>query len=377
MQRSKLLRSVKISRSQDFVAGGPSVSVNRAVYTRPMRVSLTILSVALVLLILEVDTRAQTAPTLAGSLRDIARAELVDPALFDPRGDLALTAAPQILVDNRGEDTALKARVGLQWGDNNYAVSVSVPLHHRELTSFRDRREIPLVTLGFGITNILWRPKAGPSLTRTLSSDGVLHLDSGDPLPTPIPYTTVGRLSRESQATLARSLHEEGAVAVPWVIVFNGSYKYGTTTYDYTDPATGQQVSPVHLSDVADLMLGAQFGMRPTNPGTFVAWSYNYSSLFRDREDRIGGPYRLYGTMVRLDLRRPILLPHVGLNASWTRESDTGWNLVDADIYWRSDGPDGVRNRSFLNAGIRVGYEQGRGGGFVGVFAGTVLRGWQ
>jgi hypothetical protein len=172
-------------------------------------------------------------------------------------------------------------------------------------------------------------------------------------------------------------MHERDAVSVPWVFVFNGSYKFATASYDYTDAATSQPVSATHLSDVADLLLGAQFGIRADNPGTFVSWSYNYSSLFRDREDRIGGPYRLYGTMVRLDVRRPILLPHLGLNGSWSRESDTHWNLVDADIYWRSDPPGGLRNRMFLNAGVRAGYEEGRGGGFVGLFAGTVLRGWQ
>jgi hypothetical protein len=193
----------------------------------------------------------------------------------------------------------------------------------------------------------------------------------------PIPYTTVGRLDGESQAAVARTLHEPDAVFVPWVVVFNGSYKFATDTYEYLDPATGQHLSPVHLSDVADMLLGVQFGIRPGNPGTFVSWSYNYSSLFRDREDQIGAPYRLYGTMVRLDVRRPFLLPHLGMNGSWTRESDTHLNLVDADIYWRSDPPRGIRNRTFLTAGLRIGYEEGRGGGFVGVFAGTVLRGWQ
>jgi hypothetical protein len=367
---------VKISRRQDSVIDDPPVPVHRTVYTRPVSARLAAFILPPIFAISGPIAAAQSAPQLAGSLRDIARAELVDPALFDPRADLPLTAAPQVLVDNRGEDTALKARIGLQWADNNYAVSVSVPLHHRELTSFRDRREIPLLTLGFGITNVIWRPRAGPTLLRQLAPDGVLHLASGEPIPPSIPYTTVGRLDGESQSAVARTLHEPDAVSVPWVVVFNGSYKFATDTYEYLDPATGQQLSPVHLSDVADMLLGVQFGIGPGNPGTFVSWSYNYSSLFRDREDQIGAPYRLYGTMVRLDVRRPLLLPHLGVNGSWTHESDTHLNLVDADIYWRSDPPRGIRNRPFLNAGLRVGYEEGRGGGFVGVFAGTVLRGW-
>jgi hypothetical protein len=352
----------------------PSVSIDRTVYTRRVRLRVVVLLLALVYPALELQATAQPAPELAGSVRDVARAEIVDPALFDPRNDIGLTAAPQLLVDNRGEDTALKGRIGLQWRDNNYALSVSVPLHHRELTSFRDRREIPLFSVGFGITNVLWRPRAGAALERQLRSDGLLRLASGDAVAVPAPYTTVGGLSRDTRAQLARALREPDAVSVPWAIVFNGSYKFATTSYEYTDVTTSQAVSATHLSDVADILLGVQFGVRPDNPGTFVAWSYNYSSLFRDREDRIGGPYRLFGTLVRYEMRRPFLLPHVGAVASFSRESDApNWKLVDADIYWRSNRASDVRNRTSFNAGVRIGYDQGRGGGFVGLFAGTAL----
>jgi hypothetical protein len=343
-----------------------------------MRPRLTALLAPTVVALLAVSAAAQTqpGPELAGEVRGVARTELVNPGVFDPRLDLPLTPAPQIVLDNRGADTTLKGRIGLQWGDNNYAVTVSVPLHRRELTGFRDRREIPLATFGIDLTNIFWRPRAGPSLVRQLGSDGVLHLAGEQPPQAPVSDSTVGRLSRDSQVAVARAMHDRESVSVPWVFIFNGGYKFAKTTYDYTDVGTSRAVSAQHLSDVADVLFGLQFGIGPQNPGTFVAFSYDYSSLFRDSDTRIGPPDRLYGTMMLLDVRRPYLIAQLGINGSATHESDTGLNMVDAEIYWRSSTGSmrNIRNRTLVNAGVRIGYEQQRGGLFAGVFVGPLFR---
>src|SRR5437879_5789804 len=112
MQRIHARVSVKIWRRDDFVTGFSPVSIFPTVYTRPMRWAIVAVLAASMAAIPASSATAQPGPELAGSLRAAARTELVNPGLFDPRLDLALTPTPQIVLDTRGADTAVKGRIG-------------------------------------------------------------------------------------------------------------------------------------------------------------------------------------------------------------------------------------------------------------------------
>ena len=157
---------------------------------------------------------------------------------------------------------------------------------------------------------------------------------------------------------------------VPWVFLFNGGYKFASNAYGYVDPSIARTVSFTHLSDVVTALFGAQFLVRANDPGYFVAFSYDYSSLFRDADTQIGPPARLFGILWRLEMRRPFVTAHLGIHPSLTYEMDTRLKTVETSMYWwfTPGGRSHIRNSAKLNAGFRVGYEEGRGGVFASVF---------
>ena len=141
-------------------------------------------------------------------------------------------------------------------------------------------------------------------------------------------------LSRESEQAVARAIDTTDAVDVPLVLFLGAGYKFGSKEYAYADPQTLAPTSATHLGDVAQMLVGAQFRVRANDPGYFVAFSFNYSSLFHDADGKIGPPDRLFGTLLRLDMRRPFIAAHLGINPSLTYELDTRVKTIEAATYW-------------------------------------------
>jgi hypothetical protein len=319
--------------------------------------------------------QSEAAPELAGPLRDIARTEIVNAAAFDPRAALAITPTPQAVLELRGKEAFATFHAGLQTGDNSYNVFFSVPINHSADTRLRDRGNIPYTAGGFDFTNLIWRPKAKPALTRQIAEGGLLTSPSGRPLATAVQGTAATALSRESQVAVARAIDTTDAVSVPWAFFFNTGYKFSKDRFDFTDASSSKSTSESHITDVLHILFGLQFHARPRDPGYFVAFSYIYSSFFQESEQKIGPPSRLFGTLTRVEMRHAFPDLHIGVNPSFTYELDTHLKTIEGTVYtWLPAGGERrVRNVTRLNVGARIGYEQGRGGAFATVFVGPTL----
>src|SRR5579872_2774370 len=218
-------------------------------------------SVPLVLILGVVFTRslaAQSEPLLVGPVRDIVRTEIVYPAAFDPLLELSISPEPQAVVEARGSDVTGTVRAGLQNGDTNYSFTVSGPIHQGSATAFLDRLTIPHTTVGFDLTNIMWRPKAKRALTQQLDTAGFLAAPAGESLGPPVAGTAPTRLSRDSAEAVARTINTTDAVDLPYVLIVSAGYKFNPHRFGYVDPATHLEHSDSHLSDVAHVMVGVQ-----------------------------------------------------------------------------------------------------------------------
>jgi hypothetical protein len=306
---------------------------------------------------------AQVEPPLVGPARDIALAELVYPVVFDPLITLPLTPSPQAAIEAHGLDVSGTFHLGARNGDDSYGITISGPLSRSSTTS---TAVDPLglrnhTSLGFDLTNIVWRPRAKPALEEQLGPEGLL------------------RLSSESREAVARAIATSEAVDVPWVLAFNASYRFSRDEYRYVDPLTLASRSATHLNDVAAALFGIQFLVRPNDPGYFVGVSYTYSAVFHDADQvqgvPTGAPTKVRGNLLRLELRRPLVSARLGINPSLTYEMNSGVKTVDAATYlWlATDHPGLTRRAPRLYAGVRVGYQSGPGGFFATIFAGPVF----
>src|SRR5439155_10383549 len=127
------------------------------------------------------------------------RAALIYPVVFHPLLVMPLTPGPQAAIDVHGSDIDATVHAALRSGDDSYGVVFSVPLSTGSGKTEVDPRGLRHHTsLGFHITNIIWRPKAKPALEQQLGAEGFL------------------RLSKEARAAAARTIQTTDAVSVPW-----------------------------------------------------------------------------------------------------------------------------------------------------------------
>ncbi len=304
---------------------------------------------------------AQTDPPLVGPARDLARAALVAPAAFDPLLVSPVSPEPQAVIDVNGRDSSATFHAALRNGDDSYGVLVSVPVQSSNSTvSAADPRGLRThPSLGFDLTNVIWRPKAKPALERLLQAGG--H----------------AQLTPARREEVERAIRTTDSVAVPWVLVFHLGYQFNREEYHYADPATLAPRSETRLNDTATALGGVQFLVRDHDPGYFVAFSYTYSAVFRDAAlvdgETIGGPSKIRGNLFRLDVRRPIPRTRVGVNSSYTYDASTHTKTIDGAAYVVFHPFQSTRSAAFYG-GIRAGYATGTGGAFTTVFFGPVFR---
>jgi hypothetical protein len=306
---------------------------------------------------------AQTVP-LVGAPRDVAREVLVDPVVFDPLLLAPLASTPQAVVDVHGSDVNVSAHAAARNGDDSYGIIVSTPLASTSDPTgagpgvdARGLRQHP--TFGIELTNVIWRPVATPALARHLPNEAVSVLDPA------------------ARASLARAMQEEPIVSVPWVLFFHASYQFNRSQYDVADAATGEQKSATHLNDTASLLLGLQTRVRPADPGYFFGASFIYSAVFRDATPASGepamSPVKVRGNTVKVEMRRPLVRAHAGINPSYAYDTSSQVKTIDLAAYLqvpRAAGPLGAR----AYGGVRAGYQTGTAGGFVSVFGGVVFK---
>jgi hypothetical protein len=305
--------------------------------------------------------QAQTDPPLVGPARDVARAVLVAPAVFDPLLVSPLTPEPQAVIDVNGSDSSAAFHAALRSGDDSYGILVSAPIRpgNSRISAADPRGLRTHPSLGFDLTNVIWQPKARPALERLLQAGG--H----------------AQLSPARRDAVERAIRTTDAVAVPWVMFFHLSYRFNRDEYRYADPATLAPRSETRLNDTATALGGMQFLVRGNDPGYFVGFSYTYSAVFRNADAvdgvTIGGPSKIRGNLFRVDVRRPIPRTNVGVDGSYTYDASSQTRTIDAATY--------VVIRSFQSnsstkfyGGVRVGHSTGAGGAFVTVFAGPVFR---
>jgi hypothetical protein len=304
---------------------------------------------------------AQTDPPLVGPARDIARTQLVAPTVFDPLLMSPLTPEPQAVVDVNGSDVLATFHAALRNGDDSYGILVSVPVQSSNATvSAADPRGLRThPSLGFDLTNVIWRPRAKPALERLLLSGG--H----------------AQLSPARREEVERAIRTTDAVAVPWVLFFHFSYQFNREEYQYADPATLTPRSETRLNDTATALGGVQFLVRDHDPGYFAGFSYTYSAVFRDAAlvngMTIGGPSKIRGNLFRMDVRRPIPRTRVGVNASYTYDASSHTRTIDGATYLVFH-PLQSRRAAKFYGGVRFGHATGAGGAFATVFAGTLFR---
>ena len=307
----------------------------------------------------------QTEPPLVGPVRDIARAALIDPVVFDPLLTLPLSPTPQATIESHGQDVSGTIHFGVRNGDDSYGITLSGPLSHGDGDrTVVDQRALRGHTfLGVDLTNIVWRPKAKHALERQLGPEGFL------------------RLSRESREAVARTIATTDAVDVPWVLFINFSYRFSRNEYTYTDASTSALGSETHLNDIAAALVGAQVLVRPDDPGYFVGFSYTYSAVFRDADEvqsvQAQPPVKVRGNLLRVELRRRLASTRLGINPSWTYDLNSRVTTVDAATYllFRPVDPRRTKIPTRLYAGVRVGYQSASGGLFATVFVGPVFGG--
>ena len=304
---------------------------------------------------------AQTDPPLVGPARDIARSVFVVPAVFDPLLLLPLTPEPQAVIDVNGSDTAAAFHAALRSGDDSYGIFVSAPVQSSNTrVSAADPRGLRTHrTVGFDLTNVIWRPKAKPALERLLQAGG--H----------------AQLTAARRDEIDRAIRTTDAVAVPWVLFFHLAYQFNREEYRYADAATLAPRSETRLNDTATALGGVQFLVRESDPGYFVGFSYTYSAVFRDAPLvdglTLGGPSKIRANLFRLDVRRPIPRTHIGVNGSYTYDVTSHEKTIDAATYVMFRPSQSKRAATFYG-GVRVGYASGPGGAFVTLFAGPLFR---
>ena len=175
----------------------------------------------------------------------------------------------------------------LRNGDDSYGINVSAPLAHGDASTTsidpRGLRRYP--TLGFELTNVIWRPKT----TTALEPAQMLRLDAA------------------GRAALARAMAEQRLVDVPWVLFFHARYQeLRTDRARVCERVDGQRRSERHLNDSASLMTGLQTRVTPTDPGYFFGASFIYSAVFRDASGVAGSaaapPAKVRGNTVRFEV---------------------------------------------------------------------------
>jgi hypothetical protein len=308
---------------------------------------------------------AQGEPPLVGPARAIALDELVDPVVFDPLITLPLTPNPQATIEAHGQDVSGTFHLGVRNGDDSYGITVSGPLSRSSNpeTTVDPRGLRNHTSLGVDLTNIVWRPRAKPTLEGQLGPEGFV------------------RLSPESREAVARTISTTDAVDAPWVMVFNASYKFSRDGYQYVDPVTLTSRSATHLNDIAAALFGTELRVRPNDPGYFAGISYTYSAVFQEADQiqglPAGAPTKVRGNLVRLELRRPLLAARLGVNPSYTYDLNSRIKTVDASTYlWLArDHPAQTTSSTRLYAGVRVGHQSGPGGFFATVFVGPLFGG--
>jgi hypothetical protein len=284
----------------------------------------------------------------------------VAPAAFDPLLMLPLTPEPQAVIDVSGSDTAATVRAALRNGDDSYGILVSAPVQaSNSRASAADPRGLRTHrSLGFDLTNVIWRPRAKPPLERLLEAGG--H----------------AQLTPARRDAIERAIRTTDAVAVPWVLFFHMGYQFNREEYRYVDPSTLAPRSETRLNDTATALGGLQFLVREGDPGYFVGFSYTYSAVFRDAAlvDGVtsGGPSKIRGNLFRLDVRRPIPRTRVGVNSSYTYDASTHTKTIDGAAYVVFHPFRSTRSATFYG-GIRAGYATGTDGAFTTVFFGPVF----
>ena len=319
-----------------------------------------------VCVLLAVPAGAQT--ELTGPARDIARAAIIYPVVFDPLQTLPLTPGPQAAIEVHGSDISATLHAAVRSADDSYGVIVRVPLSSSDTATAVDplgmRRH---ASLGFHLTNVIWRPKAKPVLEQQLGPEGFL------------------RLSDAARRKAAELIQTADAVDVPWVIFIHADYRFNRAQYVFADSKTLARLTDTRLNDTASMLVGVQLFARPRDPGYFFGFSYTYSAVF----DQLGataanglpadGPIKIRGNLLRVEMRRPFAGTRFGVNPSFTYEKNSGVNTVDATAYARLDGGKHAAEGRLhgLHLGVRLGRESthgDRGGLFVTAFAGW--EGW-
>jgi hypothetical protein len=309
-------------------------------------------------------SHAQT--ELSGPARDIARAAIIYPVAFDPLLVMPLTLGPEAVVDIHGSDVAATAHIAARSGDDSYGVIASVPLSSSDPSTSVDPRGLRRhASLGIYLTNIIWRPKARPSLERELGAEGFVRLDEA------------------GRRRVAEMIETTDAVSVPWVVYVYADYRYNRAEYVFADSRTLDKVFDTRLNDTASMLLGVQLFSRPRDPGYLFAFSYTYSAVFAQPEGTAAnglpahGPAKVRGNLLRVEMRRPLGATRYGINPSVTYENNSRVTTTDVTVYARFDrrAYAATGNLHGPYVGGRVGNE-GEHDGHGGVFA-SIFVGWE
>jgi hypothetical protein len=283
-----------------------------------------------------VVTPAYAQTELTGPERDVARAAIVYPVVFDPLLTMPLTPGPEGVIDVHGSDIVGTAHIAVRNRDDSYGIIASAPLSSSAdpSTSVDPRGMRRHASLGFHLTNVIWHPKA-----RVV--DGVAGVDS------------------------------------PWALFIHADYRFNRAEYEFVDALTRERKTDTRLNDTATMLFGAQVFARPHDPGYFFGFSYTYSAVFQGQPADL--PAKIRGNLLRVEMRRPFTAVHMGFNPSFTYEKNSGAKTVDATTYVRMGvgGRSSSGNLEGPHFGLRLGHESehdGRGGFFATVFAGW--EGW-
>jgi hypothetical protein len=312
-----------------------------------------------------ITTQAVAQTELAGPVRDIARAAIVYPVVFDPLLIMPLTPGPQVVVDAHGADIEATVHAAIRNGDDSYGIIASVPLSSGSTTQEVDpsglRRH---ASLGFHLTNIIWRPKAKAGLEEQLGAAGFMHLTD------------------EERAAAARTIETTDAVSVPWVVFITADYRFNRAEYVFADSTTLVTRTDTRLNDTASVLTGVQLFNRPGDPGYFFGFSYTYSAVFAQFGGSASnglpaeGPTKVRGSLLRVEIRRAWVAAHLGLDPSFAYEQNSGVKTLEGVGYWLPNGASGMAFGDVrgLNLGLRVGYQSDnnrQGGVFATVFIGS------
>ncbi len=305
---------------------------------------------------------------LSGPVRDIARAAIIYPVVFDPLLTMPLTPGPQGVIDVHGGDAAATVHIALRSGDDSYGIIASVPISTGDPSTSVDPRGLRRhASLGFHLTNIIWRPKAKPALERQLGAEGFLRLDAA------------------ARRRIAEVIETSDAVDVPWVVFVNADYRFNRAEYVFADSKTLDKLTDTRLNDTASMLIGVQLFARPRDPGYFFGFSYTYSAVFQQFGGTAvnglfaEGPIKVRGNLLRIEMRRPLGATRFGVNPSFTYENNSRVTTTEVTTYARLDrGSHAAGGNLYgLHVGGRIGNESkhdGRGGAFATAFVGW--EGW-